>query len=111
MKKLSKVILDVKNIGIHKGHNRVCGDLLTDLSTKNCWFPKHKYYLSATGRRELNGSEVNINLPKAPNGRPVNEENLLSPGKIFFKFLNKSVKYAQCHFENKLWNKMKPWNT
>ena len=35
----------------------------------------------------------------------VNKENLLSPCRINFKFLNEALKYTQYHFENKLWNK------
>ena len=56
-------------------------------------------------RREGNGNEGNINIPKAPDEKPVNEEDLLSPCRITFKFLNEVLKYAQYHFENKLWNK------
>ena len=41
MKQLSKVIVGVKNSVVDKGHCRVCGDLQTDLSNKNGWFPKH----------------------------------------------------------------------
>ena len=35
----------------------------------------------------------------------MNEEDLLSPCRISFKFLNKAMEYAQYHFQNKLWNK------
>ena len=54
---------------------------------------------------EGNRNERNINILKAPNERPYNEEDLLSPCRISFKFLKEALKYAQYQFENKLWNK------
>ena len=74
---------------------------------KNSFFPKHRDYPSAAGRREGNGNGVNINTPNVPDGRPINEEHWLSPCKIEFKCLNKALKYAQYHFINKLQNKNK----
>ena len=35
----------------------VCGDWWTDLSNKNCWFPKHKDYPTVNDRRKGNGNE------------------------------------------------------
>ena len=43
--------------------------------------------------------------PKPRMKRPISEKYLLSPCRITFKFLNDALKYAQYHFENKLWNK------
>ena len=45
-------------------------------------------------------------MPKAPDERPINEENLLSLCKITFKFLNEDLKYTHYYLENKLSNKM-----
>ena len=56
-------------------------------------------------RRKGNGNEGNINTSKDPNERPVYEKDLLIPWKITFKFLNQTLKYAQYHFQSKLWNK------
>ena len=50
------------------------------------------------------GNEVNINMPKAPDGRPVDEENHLSPCRITFKFPNEAVKYVHFCFDDKPWN-------
>ena len=36
---------------------------------QTCYFPKHKDHLLATGRKEGNKNEVNINIQKAPDGR------------------------------------------
>ena len=52
------------------------------------YVPKHKDYPSAKNRRERNGNEVKINIPKASDARPVNEKHLLSPCGIAFNFLN-----------------------
>ena len=90
-----------KNIGNDKGPSQVCGDWWTDLWNQNCWFPKHKDYLTVKGRREENRNEGNINIPKALDGWPVNEEDLLSPCGISFKFLNEALTYAHYHFEKK----------
>ena len=104
-KRLSQVLPHFKNAVIVKGACRVCGDLWTDLSNKNCWFSKHKDYSTVKDRKQENGNEGNINILKAPSERPVNKEDMLSSCRIMLKFLNKAPKYAQCHFENKLWNK------
>ena len=45
-KRLSKVIPHFKNAVNDKGACRVYGDWWTDLSNKNCWFTKHKDYLT-----------------------------------------------------------------
>ena len=100
-KRLSKVIPHFKNAVNDKGTCRNCGDRWTYLSNKNYWFPKHKDYPTVKGRREGNWNEGNVNIPKAPDERAVNEKDLLSPYRITFKFLYD----AQCHFENKRWNK------
>ena len=50
-------------------------------------------------------------MPKAPTGRPVNEENLLSPYRKIFKFLNKAMKYAQYYFRINCGKKMKCCST
>ena len=92
-----------KNGVIHIGACKDCGDWQTDLSNKNCWFPKHKYYPTVKDKREGNGNQRNINIPKAPDESPVNEEDLLSPCRVSFKFLNQALTYAEYHFENKLW--------
>ena len=83
----------------------VSGDWWTDLSSTNCWFPKHKDYPTVKYRREEYGNKGNINPPNAPDDMPINEENLLSLCIITFKFLNQVMRYAQYYFENKLWNK------
>ena len=92
MKKLSKVIPHFKNAGFDKCHCRVCGDWWEGLWNKNSWSPKHKDYPSVKARKGGNGNEVNINIPKAPDGQPMNEENLLS--NCTFKFLNKALKFV-----------------
>ena len=106
-KRLGKVIPHFKNAVIQKGACQDCGDWWTDLSNKKRWFPKHKDYAIVKDIREGNGNEENNNIPKAPGERPANEENLLSPCKISFRFLSKALKYAWYHFENKLWEKVK----
>ena len=79
MKRLSKVTPNFKNEGNEKGLSRVCGDWWADLSNKSCQFSKYKDYIA--GKKEGNGkgNEVNINTPKVPKERPINEEDLLSP--------------------------------
>ena len=88
------MIPHLKNAEIGKGACRVCVDWWTDLSKTNCQFPKHKDYPTVKYKRGGNGSEVNIKISKAPDERPVNEENLLSPCRTTFKFLNKHLRYA-----------------
>ena len=57
-------------------------------------------------RREGNGNEGSINILIAPDEIHANAKDLLSPCRISFKFLNEALKYAQYHFEDKLWNKI-----
>ena len=59
------MIPDFKNAVNQKGAWRDCGKWWTNLSNKNCWFPKHK------DGREENGNEGNINTPKAVDERTV----------------------------------------
>ena len=101
-KRLSKVIPHFKNAVIDKGPCSICSDWWKDLSNKNYLFQKHKDYPTVKGRKEGNGNERNINIPKAPDERPLNKEDLLSPCRISIKFLNQALKYSQYHFENKL---------
>ena len=51
-------------------------------------------YLTIKDRREGNGNELNINIPKALDERHVNEEDLLSPYKINFNFPNEALNNA-----------------
>ena len=44
------------------------------------------YYPTVKDRKEENGNERNINIPKAPDERLVNEKNLLPPCRITLKF-------------------------
>ena len=101
-KRLSKVITHFKITGIDKDAFRVCGDWWTDLSNKNCWFPKPKDHATVKDSRERNRNEASINKPNAPDGSLVKEEDLLTHCRISFKFSNRGVKYAQYHFQNKL---------
>ena len=51
-KRLSKVIPHFNNAVIDKVPYRVCNNWCTDLSNKNCWFPRRNYYSTATYKRE-----------------------------------------------------------
>ena len=73
-------------------------------------FQKHRDYPRVKDRREGNRNEGNVNIPKASDKNPDNEDDLLSPCRISFKFLNKALKYDQSQFENKLWNKNEIWS-
>ena len=87
------------------GACRVYGDWWTDISNKNGWFQKHKDYPTVKYGSKENGNEGNINIPNAPDEKPVNEENLLNLCRISFKFLDQGLRYDQYHFQNKLWSK------
>ena len=75
-KKLSKVIPHFKNAVIDKDACSICGDWWTDLSNKNGWFQKHKDYPTFNDKKEGNGNEVNVNMPRAPDERSASEEDL-----------------------------------
>ena len=110
-KKLIKLIPHFKNAVIHNGSCRVCSDCWTDLSNKNCWFPKHKHYPTVKDRREESGNKGNINVPNIPDERPVNEEHLLSPFRVAFKFLNQVCERLIIIFKTSCGKKTKCWNT
>ena len=76
--RLSNVIPPFKNSVVDKGGCRVCGDWWTDLLNKNRWFLKYKDYPTVKGRKEGNRNEANINIPKAPDKRPVDKKAVIS---------------------------------
>ena len=74
---------------IQKGAHRVCVDLWTDLSNKTGRIQNTKITQQSKVKEKEMERKGKINIPKAPDERLINEEDLWSPCRISFNFLMK----------------------